>query len=540
MDRLDPDLCLPIAETANALLYATGARLVANEPVQIDAAFMETRDIKRLPGASRNPAIAVSLDARSGETTITRKPFGDTPCFWATNGPSVLASSDLDLLIAAGLPRPSIDPSRLARHLIAEDLRRNDTCLAGLDELRGGCELRLGNGGFRVNEIWSPWSFIQDEAQIADEALAVQRLKEVAIRSVSSMAKQAGLILLKLSGGLDSSLVAVCLKESGHPFLCLTLATNDPAGDERSYARASARAVEAKLVERFRVPAAVNLSRASAANLPRPSARAFTQESMRIVAEVSQEHGCDVVFDGGGGDNLFCSVQSARPAADCLMAAKGRPRFVQTVLAIAELAEASVWQVTSRAWHISRRTSPKYPWALDMRFLSADAALEGPAAASHPWLLAPSGTLPGKAAHLALIAAAQSVAEGFDPLDKIPTFSPLICQDMVETCLRIPSWMWFSRRGNRAIARSAFSELLPAEVAWRRSKGAPDSFIAELYECNRDLISSMLLDGALSKLGLIDQPALRTILGDMVPVRGHDYLRVMQLVDAEAWARNWI
>jgi asparagine synthase (glutamine-hydrolysing) len=138
-----------------------------------------------------------------------------------------------------------------------------------------------------------------------------------------------------------------------------------------------------------------------------------------------------------------------------------------------------------------------------------------------------------------LIAAAQSVAEGFDPLEEIPTFSPLIVPALVETCLRIPSWMWFKRGCNRAIARHALSGILPPELAWRRSKGAPDGFIANLYESNRSAIRTMLLGGALQAFGLLDRSGIQSFLDDDAPVRGHDYLRIMQLVDAEAWARNW-
>jgi asparagine synthase (glutamine-hydrolysing) len=230
-------------------------------------------------------------------------------------------------------------------------------------------------------------------------------------------------------------------------------------------------------------------------------------------------------------------LNSARPAADCLLAAP--EQFRETCASIARLAQASIAQVAWRAWRTKLRRNPAYAWGADMRFLSRAAVSEAEKAPAHPWLTAPGDALPGKAAHVALIAAAQSVAEGFDAEDELPVYSPLISQPLVETCLRVPSWLWFERGLNRAVARRAFSKCLPLETVQRRSKGAPDCFIAELFEVNRPAIRTMLMDGALRREGLLDVVALETALDDQAPVEGHDYLRIMQLVDAEAWATAW-
>jgi asparagine synthase (glutamine-hydrolysing) len=138
---------------------------------------------------------------------------------------------------------------------------------------------------------------------------------------------------------------------------------------------------------------------------------------------------------------------------------------------------------------------------------------------------------------VALIAAAQSVAEGFDPREALPTCSPLISQPIVEACLKVPTWLWFENGRNRAVARRAFQPLLPSATVQRRSKGAPDCFIADLFDANRALIRQTLLDGVLRQLGLLDVAALEQELDQNSPVRGHDFLRIMQLTDAEVWAR---
>jgi asparagine synthase (glutamine-hydrolysing) len=120
----------------------------------------------------------------------------------------------------------------------------------------------------------------------------------------------------------------------------------------------------------------------------------------------------------------------------------------------------------------------------------------------------------------------------------VPSVALLLAQPVIEACLSIPSWLWFDRGRDRAAARHGFSGLLPASVAWRRSKGAMDSFIVELFEANRARLKPFLLDGLLAGSGLVERDAIAAILDDTAPVRGLAYARVMQFADVEAWLRS--
>lgn len=481
--------------------------------------------------------VALTLDRETDCMHLIRAPLGDLACYWSLARGAHFIASDLALLLEVGLSSPAIDVPSLIRHLAAEDLRRSETCLSGVYELRGGDRLSICRGNAVRATLWSPWAFAAAGGFITNPDEAAHRVRSAVVECVGARAAEFNRILLKLSGGLDSSIVAAALREARRPFTALTLATEDPAGDERCHAALVAEAVRAPLIERFRDVSRVSLDRSAAAHLPRPTARSFTQDSSRIAAEVAPVTGSEAIFDGGGGDNVFCSLQSARPAADCLMSTGRRGCFWPTTAAIAQLTQASVWTVARRAWAMSMRRTPAYAWGLDMRFLSAEAKADLTGEAAHPWLVAPKGALPGKAAHVALIAAAQSVAEGFDPREALPTCSPLISQPIVEACLKVPTWLWFENGRNRAVARRAFQPLLPSATVQRRSKGAPDCFIADLFDANRALIRQTLLDGVLRQLGLLDVAALEQELDQNSPVRGHDFLRIMQLTDAEVWAR---
>lgn len=483
--------------------------------------------------------IVIQEDHDGQSVSIFRAPLGDLPCFWSMHDDAVVLGSDLSMMGAAGLPQLRIDGNGLARYLAREDIRTGETCLNGLTEISGGEMLTFIDGEPRSEALWSPWTFASSDCAIDETREAERRVRDAALLSTRTLAQDQNGIVLKLSGGLDSSIVAACLKESRRAFTAVNLVTGDASGDEREHARLVAQSLGVPLVEAFRDVQRVSLERSAAARLPRPAARTFTQETARICTEVAAETGSSAIFDGGGGDNVFCSVQSARPAADRLLTQGPGPLFWRTAADIARLAQVSLWQVAKRACSIALRRSPAYRWDVDLRFLSDEASAHVTSVADHPWLASPSGMLPGKIAHVALLAAAQSVIEGYDPQEELPTFSPLIVQPVAEACLTVPSWQWFEAGRNRAAARRAFAGHLPSATLERRSKGAPDSFVAEIYEANRPTIRAMLMDGVLMSLNLLDRARLSEALDDEAPVRGHDFLRVMRLADAEVWARCW-
>ncbi|HZF43648.1 MAG TPA: asparagine synthase-related protein [Sphingomonadaceae bacterium] len=483
--------------------------------------------------------IAMLAQPERRTVEILRAPLGDLPCYVVRVEGAVLLASDVQLLLAGASMRPELSSAALARHLAPGDIRRRETCLHGVEELAGGERITITPDVIERRALWSPWRSATSPSPLPTAEDAAARVSDAAQHCVSARVNRGSHVLLKLSGGLDSSILAACLARAGQPHSCLTLVTEDPAGDERRYAREVARALQVPLIEAVRQVGTVNLRRSAAARLPRPTARSFTQESDRIAADAASEVGADLIFDGGGGDNVFCSQQSVRPLIDALRCRVGVGAVIETATSIASLAQVSIATVARRALIGRWRGTCRYAWPLDLRYLSDEARQAAAAAAAHPWLEAPPGALPGKAAHVALVMAAQSVVEGEDVQDAISTYSPLISQPLVEACLEVPSWLWFQDGLNRWIARKAFADDLPADVAFRRSKGSPDSFVADIFDANRATVRDMLLGGELARLGLLDLPRLGPALRDTGPLRSHDFLRLMQLVDAEAWARSW-
>jgi asparagine synthase (glutamine-hydrolysing) len=121
----------------------------------------------------------------------------------------------------------------------------------------------------------------------------------------------------------------------------------------------------------------------------------------------------------------------------------------------------------------------------------------------------------------------------------LPVLSPLMSQPIIETCLDVPSWEWRAGGRDRSLARRAFAGDLPPAVLDRRVKGTPSRFAARLLDHFRQAIRERLLDGRLAAERIIDSAALDQILAGDRPVPDLERVRILELVNCEAWIGHW-
>ncbi|TPG21791.1 asparagine synthetase B family protein [Sphingomonas koreensis] len=466
---------------------------------------------------------------------VLRAPFGTLPCYFVESGECVFVASDLALLRATGLVQPRVDGDELRRYLLSEDLVRPETCIQDLREIPGGWRATLTLPRVEIEPCWSPWPMMRPPRAISDATDAANRLRDAIGQVVSALITPTAKPLLRLSGGLDSSIMAAALVACDREVTALTFTAAHPASDERRFARLVAGHLSIPLIERALDSAEVDLE-ASDTLLPRPAQRAFEQASRALSSAAAAEIGADAVVDGGAGDQMFCSIASPRLAADCLVGGDASARFWPAVGDLATLSRSSVVKVAWQTWR-SQRRSNAFRFPLDDRFLVGVEAADRVAASAHPWLDAPTDIPPGRAAHAALVVAAMALGEPRGADRPLAAVSPLLSQPVAECCLAIPSWMWIAGGRDRSIARAAFADRLPPTILTRRSKGSPDSFLVDLYDARRDQLRAMLLDGKLAAMELLDRAALASTLDDQRPVSGPAFYRILRLADAEAWAR---
>jgi asparagine synthase (glutamine-hydrolysing) len=468
-------------------------------------------------------------------TVVVRAPLGDLGCYYARVGGVLMVASDLAVLSDCGR-RFAIDRAALVRHIAYPEWRRSETCLDGVEELRGGDRLLVSANGVECETLWSPWAFVGQDRMIDDPVEAARAVRNAVHLAVRARVAGHDRAVLLLSGGLDSAIVAASLKATGTEVIGLNLIGDDAASDERRYAEMVARATGVELLTRKFDADRIDVRRSGAANMPYPVHRCFTQAQDSVAAETAERCGADLLIDGGGGDNVFFASRTVSILADCLATGGLDRRFWSAARALSDLGQTGTWALAWRAVHRAwlRSRAPRQPPAV--AFLSDASRSIVADAVAHPWFVPPDGVLPGRASHVALLAPAQNLMEAINAQALQHAISPLVSQPVVEACLRVPSWHWLAPGWDRATARRAFAPDLPEEIIARRSKGTPTGFAATIFDRQRQAIRNMLLGGRLANFGLIDEAKLTLALSTPGPVRDLRFVRIMELVDAEAWA----
>ena len=469
-------------------------------------------------------------------STVLRDPSGDFPCYFVRTDQLAVFASDAELLVKGGIVGIGVDQEEIGRQLFRAFVPVPATALHDITELLAGFALRIASGSLRREQWWNPWDHV---APVAGDDHAAEMLRRTIQHSVQAVASPCARTLVSVSGGLDSSIVASCLARAGADTVCLTMFTDDPAGDERMFARALCERLGLQLLERpYRIED-IDLEQAMAANGPRPRDRLQALAFERVHQAVARELGVDGFVTGNGGDHVFGYSQSAAPIADRYLAEGLTGGILDSLLDVCRQTGCSIFDALGQAWglaHSNRRYRVRpNPLFLDRDFVAG----LGPGDWHHPWLDAPAGALPGKAAHVGTILRVQpnlepSFGSGYRVLN------PLVSQPVVEACLGIPSWVWREGGRDRALVRRAFSRTLPPAVLNRRVKGTPGRFAAQLLDHFRSPIRDRLLGGRLAASHVVDKAALERVLAGEQPVPDLERVRILELVNVEVWIEHWL
>lgn len=467
---------------------------------------------------------------------VLRDPSGALPCYYAATGSATLVASDVALLLDAGCPKPAVDWLAIGRHHYTAGLPTPDTALAGISELMPGCSLEIDGRGPGDQKIrWSPWDHVPARHE-PPGAQIEERLRRMVIHCVLAWSAPHHRLLASVSGGLDSSVVAASLAGPGRDLRCLTLFTDDPAGDERVYARALCAHLGLPLVECHYDLGHVDIDAALSPHLPRPIGRMLGQAYEHAHLAVAREGGVDAFITGSGGDNVFGYSQSAAAIADRWIAEGLGRGLLDTFRDVCRQTGCGPLAALRGSLRARRRG---YAWRPAPAFLHPDlCALFGPADLRHPWLEAPPGALPGKLAHVASLLRMHPLLEP-GRAAVAPVLYPLISQPLVEACLAIPSWEWRAGGRDRALARRAFAGDLPDLILERRIKGGPDGFTAAILRAHRAEIRERLVEGNLARHGIVDRALLAARLAGTAPLEPAEQTRLLDLLDTEAWTVAW-
>jgi asparagine synthase (glutamine-hydrolysing) len=516
--------------------------------------------------------LLLTRDERTGSASVLRDPTATLPCFHTQFGGISALFSHVEDCLALVPKRFSINKKHLAAYLLADQNLTRECTLNEIEDIPGGERVTLLDGTVHEREsLWNPATFCND-LQFDDERLAEVKLRSVVQTVVSAWASCYPKIVHRLSGGLDSSIIACCLSQAPSkpsvtalnffvegtsedtPIIIPTLSKENLekvrriAGhaDERKFARLVAQRCGYPLVERERLVPNINFEQLWMSPMAtRPSKYVYMLDMDEVEIDLLKQNRARALLSGLAGDTVFYCTLRALGAIDYAYCHSiGGAKFLRQVSAATSLTGESFWRVLRKAivhGSLKRPLPPVYQ-PLKQPHLLHDEITQSVTGddLSHPWLQNSGLESPGKRDHVKSLAhSGLFYPHVFHSERYADAINPLTSQPIVELCLRIPSYVLLAGGISRGLARRAFSDLLPPEVTKRTVKGLPNTFWEKAIRTNMRFVREALVDGALVAEGFLDRDKTAAYLTANQVFLTVRPTRIMTYLSAEAWLRQW-
>lgn len=423
---------------------------------------------------------------------------------------------------------------------------RAKTGLNEVDKILPGQCVTISPWSREKTFYWNPQKISQTDV-IESLAEAEEALRQTLLTNVAAQVAPYDNVFHQL-GGLDSSIIASCLKNapSDPDITCVNIFHNSPMGDERYYTRKTANHIGVPLIE---YPESTeHLDFNAILDTPKVSLPYFHAQHMgfeRDLSRITAENGGQAIFSGIGGDEILYSTKSSYGAIDYIRAHGLRPTLLRLIVEAARIQNLSVWSILPK---IVREGFSHQPWNFFNEFDIGKATLFTediqaqiePNNTAHPWIEQKYGVPPGKLDHIVSYTMGTYDREcKTHPNEHILRIDPMLAQPVIETCLRIPSWVMTAEGKTRGLARKAFQQYLPTEVVWRESKMAFNFYGKSIIRENVDFLREFLLDGVLVSDNVGSKSNLEKTLAMDHDCGAQDGLNIKWFLDAEIWARKW-
>lgn len=493
--------------------------------------------------------VAFGRDSADQTRWVLKDPTGPLPCLRTTfRGVNIFFSRIGDCLDLR-LQRFTINETFLHAHLMASSNLREATSLKEVSAVRGGeCVQFHRDGGSTNNYWWSPTAFNGAGDLIEDPELAAQAMRNAVKSTVHSLASRHRSLLLRLSGGLDSSIIAGCLRDAPTGrFTAYTYHSVNGRSDERPWARLAAQHAGCEHIEYPLSPLDMDLSiglRMPPSMEPMQLLQFFQRSS--IEQELAARLGATGIFSGDGGDSGFCADSLGYAVPEFVRNHGLAPRLFHLASQVALLTQKSSWSVLTTAIRRSFTNAGGIPRE---RILEAS-KLVSPhikqefrgTHVSHPWFQGSRRIPWGKIRRIGTLTSASDYYNVAAPIDAdVPEIvSPLYTQPVTELLLRIPIYVHFHQGRDRGLARKAFAAEVPEPILRRLWKDRAPGFHDQVFERQRAFLTETLLEGVLVGHGLLDRALLEEVLA-AGPTKNTVYPgEVFRHLDTELWARHWM
>jgi asparagine synthase (glutamine-hydrolysing) len=485
--------------------------------------------------------------APSHPLTVINDPCGATQCFLLRlPGIDVFCSCVSDI---AALPGISLSPDwRVIRNfLLNSHTVTPQTGLSEVRELLPGERVKLKPDAEQdYSWAWSPVRIAGSPRRL-EFPEAASRLREVADNCLAAWGGACRNIIVRISGGLDSTIVAHRLRQACPGKVTgLHIVGRGYESYERKLARLAAEHAGIELLELDLVPAALADTLTRAPKLVRPSRQVLGMSADALLQQACDALGATAVMGGHGGDSLLLQRSLAVNIFTDFVRDKGLGSgFWQHAYETSMLLEQPVWTTLreaagnglfgARRKHHAARPLP----AGQDLFPAASSDMNCEAGMPHAWGHDAHRLPPAKAEQLRNIVALHNYQAVMGHGIISDAVHPLISQPIVEFALQTPAYM-FSRHGiDRALEREAFADALPDAIARRMHKGFINHQLLSDMSADATFLRAFLLDGRVISHTGVDRSQVEYLLSDEHLVQGGRLDPLMSLIAAEAWATAW-
>lgn len=484
------------------------------------------------------------LPSWTGESRVLRDPTGALPCFrTAVQGVSVVLSWLEDLRTLLGMPMPPVNWEAIAALLTFGRLEGRETALVGVTQILPGELTPVSTRGMASKTLWTAADFARRASSHTAEE-AARLLRGSVIDSAHAWASCYESFLLRVSGGLDSAILLGSLTSGTQrrSITCLNYFAEASDSDERTYARLAADRAQAELKERP-LDTGFELDRVlDVALTPIPANYIGGMATDKPDAEAAAAHGAGAIFTGAGGDQLFFEFRRTWPAADYLKQQGVGIGFLEAALDAAHLGRVSFWRALRLAFRDQSFRGRAEDGASRSSALMCHDVQQSAAKTAerfaHPVLLG-AGDLPiGKFHHLGMLICPFEFYNHYMRAAAPEMVHPLMSQPVLEQCLATPTYVLTKGGRGRALARQAFADLLPPEIASRRSKGGMDMHVSAVLQRSLPFARELLLDGQLAKQGMLDLKRLEVALSGRPSATAAYVSEIHACIAIEAWVRS--
>jgi asparagine synthase (glutamine-hydrolysing) len=293
-----------------AVLEREGYQFRTTTDTEVVLALYERVGLERMLQRLDGMFAIVIADTRHGVVHLVRDRLGIKPLYWAQCGTTVLFGSEAKAFLAHPAFCPEIDPAQIDELLAFRYVAGPASLLKGVRHVQPGGRLTITPGGVSESRYWR----IPDHVEKLHLSLedAVDRLDHLLGGSVHSQLRSDVSVGCQLSGGVDSSLVAV-LAGSQADLHAFSVIFNEPTFSEERWileAAATARATSHRFV--LGTDAFMNALDGASWHMDGPIGHPNSL-ALWLLAQRSREH-ATVLLSGEGADELFGGYARARDA----------------------------------------------------------------------------------------------------------------------------------------------------------------------------------------------------------------------------------